>query len=109
MAEGIHLEIAKNFSSYNDSFMNLGYNELGLTSTKATKYSISKYGDPTNGFTNPVLKMCGVHLTQHQVQQLLYSSLSNQTTPINKHRESRSIFIRNTPATSLFFIYIADL
>ncbi|SFS09946.1 pectate lyase family protein, partial [Anaeromicropila populeti] len=41
--------------------LNLGYLELGLSSSEVTKYSfVSKYGNPTYGFTNPVMQTSGV-------------------------------------------------
>ena len=42
------------------SDMDMGYYELGLSSSDATTYGISKYGDPTNGYTNPTIKTSGV-------------------------------------------------
>lgn len=40
--------------------LNLGYTELGLTSEEARTFNIAKYGNPTNGFTNPEIEASGV-------------------------------------------------
>lgn len=42
------------------SDLDMGYNELGLSSSDATTYGISKYANPTNGFTNPTIEASGV-------------------------------------------------
>lgn len=41
--------------------LNLGWNELNLSSEEKKKYNfVSKYGNPSNGFTNPVIEASGV-------------------------------------------------
>lgn len=47
------IEIKKN--------LNLGWKELNLNSNEKSKYNfVSKYEDPTNGYTNPTLESAGV-------------------------------------------------
>ncbi|WP_151735257.1 carbohydrate-binding protein [Paenibacillus tengchongensis] len=66
--------------------LNLGWTELALTSAEKTKYSfISKYPDPANGFTNPLLSTSGVSkLNISNVDGLTIFSTSGKTI---KHAE----------------------
>jgi len=61
--------------------MNLGWNELDLSPSEALNYSfITKYENPTNGFTNPVLATSGVSkLNISNVNGLTIFSTSGKT------------------------------
>lgn len=80
--------------------LNLGWTELALDATETAKYSfISKYPNPTNGFTNPLLTASGVSkLNIANVDGLTIFSTSGKTI---KHAElklqasANDIVIRN--------------
>ncbi|MCR8632744.1 carbohydrate-binding protein [Paenibacillus radicis (ex Xue et al. 2023)] len=61
--------------------INLGWTELALNSTEVSQYSfITKYPDPTNGFTNPLLIASGVSkLNISNVDGLTIFSTSGKT------------------------------
>ena len=80
--------------------LNLGWNELNLNSTETKKYNfVSKYKNPTNGFTNPELEESGV--TKMKLGFLngitIFSEKGNtiKHTEINLTRSSNDIIIRN--------------
>ncbi|SEW43589.1 pectate lyase family protein [[Clostridium] fimetarium] len=87
--------------------MNLGYNELNLTSDERKKYSmVSKYGAPNNelnrvngGFTNPLMQVSGV--TKISLSNIKGLTIFSQNGRSIKHTElklnspSSDIVIRN--------------
>lgn len=80
--------------------LNLGWTELALNSTEISKYSfVTKYPDPSNGFTNPLLITSGVSkLSIANIDGLTIFSASGKTI---KHAELKlqssvnDIVIRN--------------
>lgn len=80
--------------------LNLGWTELALNSTEISKYSfVTKYPDPSNGFTNPLLITSGVSkLSIANIDGLTVFSASGKTI---KHAELKlqssvnDIVIRN--------------
>ncbi|OMD83541.1 MULTISPECIES: carbohydrate-binding protein [Paenibacillus] len=80
--------------------LNLGWTELALNSTEISKYSfVTKYPDPSNGFTNPLLITSGVSkLNIANIDGLTIFSASGKTI---KHAELKlqssvnDIVIRN--------------
>ncbi|QYR22341.1 hypothetical protein KZ483_04955 [Paenibacillus sp. sptzw28] len=80
--------------------INLGWTELALNSTERSKYSfITKYPNPTNGFTNPLLMASGVSkLSISNVDGLTIFSTSGKTikhVEIKLQGSSTDIVIRN--------------
>jgi pectate lyase len=80
--------------------INLGWTELALNSTETSKYSfISKYPNPTNGFTNPLLTASGVSkLNISNVDGLTIFSTSGKTikhAEIKLQASANDIVIRN--------------
>ena len=80
--------------------LNLGWNELALDSNEKKIYNfISKYGNPSNGFTNPELEKSGV--TKMKLGFLngitIFSEQGNtiRHTEINLTSSSKDIIIRN--------------
>lgn len=80
--------------------LNLGWNELALNSDEKKIYNfISKYGNPSNGFTNPELEESGV--TKMKLGFLdgitIFSEEGNtiKHTEINLTSSSKDIIIRN--------------
>lgn len=80
--------------------LNLGWNELNLDSSERKKYNfVSKYGNPSNGFTNPELEESGV--TKMKLGFLngitIFSEEGNtiKHTEINLTRSSKDVIVRN--------------
>jgi len=80
--------------------LNMGWNELALSSSEISTYSfITKYNNPTNGFTNPVLETSGVSkLAISNVNGLTIFSTSGRTikhVEIKLNGSCNDIIIRN--------------
>lgn len=80
--------------------LNLGWNELNLTSTEKKIYNfVYKYGNPSKGFTNPELQEAGV--TKMKIGFLdgitIFSEKGNtiKHTEINLNRSSKDVIFRN--------------
>lgn len=80
--------------------LNLGWKELNLSSSEISKYSfITKYPNPTNGFTNPILKNSGV--SKLNISNVNGLTIFSPTAKTIKHAEfklqssSKDIVIRN--------------
>lgn len=80
--------------------INLGWSELALSSEEAVTYSfITKYAEPTNGFTNPILEESGVSkLNVTNIDGLTIFSSKGKTikhVELKLQASSNDIVIRN--------------